>query len=89
MASTLTVVSGPIQGLIFELSETEVNTLGRGSGCTIVLKTDSKASRSHAAIGRTKDRFAIVDMNSANGIYRNGQRIKKAFLEDGDLCPVG
>lgn len=89
MASTLSVVSGPIPGLIFELSETEVNTIGRGSGCTIVLKTDSKASRSHAAIGRTKDRFAIVDMNSANGIYRNGQRIKKAFLEDGDLCLVG
>ena len=89
MASTMTVVSGPIPGLVFELSETEVNTVGRGSGCTIVLKNDSKVSRSHAAIGRTKDRFAVVDMNSANGVYRNGQRAKKAFMEDGDLVLIG
>jgi hypothetical protein len=89
MASTLTVMSGPIPGLVFELSETEVNTVGRGTGCTIVLKNDSKVSRSHAAIGRTKDRFAVVDMNSANGCFVNGQRVKKAFLEDGDAVLIG
>jgi len=82
-------MSGPIPGLVFELSETEVNTIGRGTGCTIILKNDTKASRSHAAIGRTKDRFAVVDMNSANGVFVNGQRVKKAFLEDGDSLLIG
>ncbi len=65
-------------------------TVGRehGSGAGIVVP-DPKASRNHASIHVTIDGVSIVDNNSRNGTFVNGQAIERRRLADGDLIRIG
>lgn len=64
-------------------------TLGRDKNSGIHL-VDSYASRSHAAIYYEKQKFYLVDFNSTNGSYVNGERIFKSIeLKDGDHIRLG
>ena len=49
-------------------------------------------SRTHAAIRRSEDNLLLVDLNSANGTYLNGQKINPdtpLILRDGDEIRLG
>jgi len=50
---------------------------------------DAKASREHAKIYRQGEQFAIVDLNSSNGTFVNGEKITKRILKPGDLISIG
>ncbi|MBW4601475.1 MAG: FHA domain-containing protein [Calothrix sp. FI2-JRJ7] len=64
-------------------------TLGRDKNSGIHL-VDSYASRSHAAIYYEEQKFYLVDFNSTNGSYVNGERIFKSIeLKDGDHIRLG
>ena len=60
-------------------------TIGRADTNDIVL-LDSAISRVHAVIHKDKDRFAIVDNNSSNGVLVNGAKITRLLnmLDHGD-----
>lgn len=49
-------------------------TIGRASGCTILIARPN-VSRLHATIDRDGPRFILIDADSANGTYVNGQRL--------------
>lgn len=49
-------------------------SIGRGSTCSVVLN-DKKSSRKHAIIRRAGVAFTIRDLDSANGVFVNGERI--------------
>lgn len=42
-------------------------------------------SRDHAEIFKIGDRYAVRDLGSTNGTFVNGQRIREAVLNDGDI----
>lgn len=53
---------------------------------------DEGVSRVHALFQRTEDTFTVVDMNSSNGTYLNGQRMmpnQPRVLQDGDEVRFG
>ncbi len=83
----LTVLQGPLAGQIFPLVD-DVTTIGKMKGNTIIIE-DETVSRRHAAIKIDQMRFEIADMNSANGVLVNGQKIHKIFLRDGDRIQIG
>jgi predicted nucleic acid-binding Zn-ribbon protein len=50
---------------------------------------DPTVSRRHALVYRDADGARILDDRSLNGVFRNGQRVELAELEDGDAIDVG
>jgi pSer/pThr/pTyr-binding forkhead associated (FHA) protein len=50
---------------------------------------DPTVSRRHALVYRDDDGARILDDRSLNGVFRNGERIELAELEDGDEVHVG
>ena len=57
--------------------------IGRSRDCDIQLE-DSNVSRRHAEVRQEGASYWIVDLDSTNGIEVNGQRQRRARLEDGD-----
>lgn len=57
----------------------------------IGLSADGRASRVHATVRTDADgqRVKLLDADSKNGSFVNGQRIKESQLEDGDVVRVG
>lgn len=65
-------------------------TLGRGSDASHRLD-DEGLSRLHASIFREGDRFWVVDENSTNGTFVNGEKVgpRGTVLKDGDEVSIG
>jgi pSer/pThr/pTyr-binding forkhead associated (FHA) protein len=64
-------------------------TLGRSEDNNIVIQ-DDLASRHHAAIRWWDDGYVLVDLESKNGIFVNGQRIATPhLLRPGDQIQIG
>ena len=81
------VIDGEIQpDAVYPLSSSEEIVIGRDSSCDISLDFDANISRLHATIEPLKpDGWQIVDHNTANGTYINGERLQgKQILHPGD-----
>jgi len=50
---------------------------------------DPTVSRRHALIYRDEDGAKVLDDRSLNGVFRNGERVELAELDDGDTVAVG
>jgi two-component system, NtrC family, sensor kinase len=85
--SSLFVIRGNDQGARFELAET-VLRLGRDSASAIQVH-DTEVSRHHAELRRIDSDFVISDLNSANGTFVNGRRVRQHRLSSGDQLQVG
>ncbi len=62
--------------------------IGREISNDIVLN-DNFSSRSHAMIKHRPDGFYLEDLNSQNGSFVNGVRIKEIQLQEGDQIRLG
>lgn len=63
--------------------------IGRDDSNDVVLK-DRFISKKHARIIKDQGIYFIEDLDSANGIYLNGERINEAIeLKDKDLIDIG
>lgn len=63
-------------------------TIGRSRECGVVL-ADSTASRTHAEISGSVDRYVVRDLGSFNGTLLNGAPVQQAVLCDGDVIEIG
>ena len=62
-------------------------TLGRATTNDIVLAT-SRVSRNHAQVQCTDGAIILTDLNSANGVRVNGQRITETKIQPGDTIDI-
>ena len=84
----LTIRSGADSGKTVQVSGDQF-TIGRDSSCDLPLN-DSKSSRRHAALKAMPDgRATLYDLGSSNGTFVNGQRVRSARLQDGDVIRAG
>ena len=71
----LTVMDGPTKGRQIRLSGPGTYTIGRWEGSDILID-DPTISRMHAVLNLRHDgRLDLIDANSANGTYVDGQRL--------------
>ena len=83
---TITITSGPDTGKEYPLAESQV--IGRAGRCAITLN-DTRASREHARIYKSRGTYFVTDLNSKNGVQVNDQPISKAQLSPSDRVLVG
>jgi hypothetical protein len=57
--------------------------IGRSRTCDLVIPS-SKVSRQHSGICRENGEYFIEDLGSANGVWRDGVKIQKEKIKDGD-----
>ncbi|MBN1516749.1 FHA domain-containing protein [Candidatus Sumerlaeota bacterium] len=62
--------------------------LGRGTMADIKIE-DSGASKQHARITLEEGRYVLTDLNSSNGTFVNGERIKQQVLRNEDDIRIG
>lgn len=85
--ATLHVLQGPDKGRTYR-TPNEPAVIGRSSDQ--IHLTDHGASRRHAEIRPANGSWVLVDLNSSNGTYLNGQRvINPVTLKHGDQIKVG
>jgi two-component system, cell cycle response regulator len=83
----LIVITGNELGKLFQIARDEM-FIGRHRDCDVCVSDDA-VSRRHARIVRMGDRVLVEDLDSTNGTFVNGVRIKKETLQDGDKILVG
>ena len=63
-------------------------SIGRDSGNEVQLMLP-EVSKRHAHLQRTPQGWCIRDMESRNGLFVNGSKVKEAILQDGDRLMIG
>jgi hypothetical protein len=62
--------------------------VGRSRNCDIVIPS-AKVSRQHASISRVADDYFIEDLGSANGVWRDGEKMAgRVKIEHGDVFTI-
>jgi DNA-binding NtrC family response regulator len=86
----VTVVEGPDAGKQFPVEDfmTQRVLLGQSPVCTICL-TDRAVSRRHAALEGDRGAVRLIDLDSSNGTFVNGLRVRDVFLRGGETVRVG
>jgi len=81
------IESGPRQGETILLDREKI-VFGRHQSCDFVLAHPT-VSRRHFSIEHTAGKYFIVDGESNNGTYVNGERVSWVELKDGDTIRAG
>jgi len=84
----LTVIQDGEQAHVYEFDYGPVKIGTLNSDCTIVLSDDT-VSRRHCQIIREGDHYVLQDLQSTNGTFIEGVRIKEAYLKPGLAFKVG
>ena len=84
---SLFVIRGNDQGTRFELAD-PILRLGRDASNLIQIH-DTEVSRHHAEFRRSDDDFMLADLDSSNGTFVNGQRVRSHRLASGDQIQIG
>lgn len=82
----IVVLGGENAGAAFPIKGTM--SFGRADSSTVPLK-DVKASRQHAQIQKQGTEYILVDLNSSNGTFVNGEKIDEHVLSNGDEILIG
>lgn len=72
------------------LFDGDVHVLGRsGPGLGPGGLEDAWLSRRHVQVTVEAGRVEVTDLDSRNGVWVNGSRVERAWLEDGDVLGIG
>lgn len=90
MRLCLSVLNGSLNGQVYRIHEGTL-LLGRGTDAGVRFNpaVDSMVSSRHCLIQVEPDGFYVVDNQSTNGTYVNGQRIQRVRLNQGDIIELG
>jgi hypothetical protein len=84
----LRFISGKYQGGEVPLPTEAEIVIGRSSDLDMVLVEDM-VSRRHAKMSVNGDEVVVQDLGSTNGTFVNGERIKRARVNEGDRILIG
>lgn len=82
----LKFLNGPLAGQILPLNG-GANRLGRGANCDIQVSVPG-VSKEHVELMVAADKILVNDLQSSNGTYLNGVRIKGGLVRPGDKISV-
>ena len=83
----LRVVQGEEKGFVYEIYEVPV-TIGAAAGNDLIFE-DEEVSRNHAVFERRGATIELVDSNSENGTFVNGDRVGRRRVSRGDRVRLG
>ena len=86
MDARLVVLSGPLTGKAFPVTEEEL-FIGREKSNAVYLSYP-RVSRRHCSVKREEEGFKITDLESSNGTFVNDVPIKEHFLKHGDQIKI-
>ena len=90
MTLTLKVIDGPHKGKVFQFEHHDTFMVGRASDATFRLsQDDAYFSRNHFLIEFNPPSCRLLDLNSRNGTFVNGQQVTSIDLREGDLIRGG
>lgn len=79
---------GSDKGSIYSLDGLDLVLFGRGEHCQIIVR-DPLASRAHFIIEVVGGKYMLLDQESYNGTYVNGDRANNVELNYGDQITIG
>lgn len=85
----LEVLTGPHQGQRFEFDRHETLLAGRASIVQLRLNQDPHFSRHHFLLEINPPRCQLTDLESMNGTFVNGRRVRDAVLQPEDIISGG
>ena len=89
MQVNLKVTAGPYKGRIFSFAQHDTFLIGRNPEAHLCLPDDRYFSRNHCLLEMNPPHSFVRDLNSTNGTFVNGQRVKDAPLKNGDRVQCG
>ncbi len=89
MQVNLKVTAGPYKGRIFSFTQHDSFLIGRSPDAHLCLPNDRYFSRNHCLLEMNPPHSYLRDLDSTNGTFLNGQRVKDAFLKNGDRIQCG
>jgi pSer/pThr/pTyr-binding forkhead associated (FHA) protein len=91
MKITLELIEGPEMGRVFEFNGADSFLVGRSSKAHLRLdqQADRYISRTHFLLEIRPPRCLLSDLDSTNGTFVNGKRVKQAEVRNGDQIQVG
>jgi hypothetical protein len=87
LTSWLEGTAGPISGKSFQLGQRSA-TIGRSPNSFIQI-LDDDVSRDHAILKYNGGVLKLIDLQSANGCYINGEQVTEAIVKDNDRIAIG
>ena len=89
MQVNLKVTAGPYKGRIFSFTQHDSFLIGRSPDAHLCLPHDRYFSRHHCLLEMNPPHSYLRDLDSTNGTFLNGHRVKDAFLNNGDRIQCG
>lgn len=83
----IVILNGPYAGQEHRLQK--ITDIGREKEHNDIALEDRTISRQHARIRYEKGAYVIYDLASANGVFVNGEQIRRRVLAHGDRIKVG
>jgi ABC transport system ATP-binding/permease protein len=77
-----------IDPLVFRMSPGTVKTIGRSAAADLILDA-ALVSRIHCRLEASDETLEVVDLESTNGVYVNGERVASAHMIPGDRLKIG
>ena len=74
--------------LTFRITPGKIKTIGRSTGAEFMVDA-AMVSRLHCRLSAGAAELQVDDLESTNGTFVNGQRVKRAVLQAGDRLGVG
>jgi len=72
----------------FRILPGNIKTIGRSSGAQFIVDA-ALVSRLHCRLSAGAAELQVDDLDSTNGTFVNGKRIKRSSLKEGDRLGVG
>jgi pSer/pThr/pTyr-binding forkhead associated (FHA) protein len=72
----------------FRILPGNIKTVGRASAADFIVEAPL-VSRVHCRLSAGATELEVVDLDSTNGTYVNGQRVERAAMKAGDALGVG